>query len=121
MLQEVSIWSQAFCDFDNTNKNKVTVTAGQHAGLKGYIAVPATYFPFERLPLELRQRIYKLLFPLRRTVSLDHVSHGINYTYYSQRLDGRSMSVPLGTTDGIMMTNLPQTCSLIAIAMGFGY
>lgn len=84
MLQEVSIWSQAFCDFDNTNKNKVTVTAGQHAGLKGYIAVPATYFPFERLPLELRQRIYKLLFPLRRTVSLDHVSHGINYTYYSQ-------------------------------------
>lgn len=56
-----------------TDRNKVTVASGQHAGLKGYIAVPATYFPFEKLPQELRQRIYKLLFPPRRTVSLDHV------------------------------------------------
>lgn len=84
MLHEVSATqSRISCRSNKTDKNKVIVSAGQYAGLKGYIAVPATYFPFEKLPVELRQRIYKLLFPPRDFVSLDSVNSGTSSYSYS--------------------------------------
>jgi len=58
---------------------KVIVTSGPNTGVKGYIAIPATHFPFEKLPLELRQRVYKLLFPPRSKLSLDHVYYSNDY------------------------------------------
>lgn len=62
-------WSSEISN--KTNASKFILTSGPHAGLKGYVAVPATHFPFERLPLEIRQRVYKILFPQKDVVSID--------------------------------------------------
>jgi hypothetical protein len=50
------IWNFALTVF------QIAIESGPHAGHTGFIAVRQTYLPFDRLPIELRQSIYKLLF-----------------------------------------------------------
>jgi hypothetical protein len=41
---------------------QITIQFGPHAGHTGFIAIRPTHFPFDRLPVELRQSVYRLFF-----------------------------------------------------------
>jgi hypothetical protein len=94
VLQEV-MTSLPLIYFVSTQADNIqfTMTTGQHAGLKAWVALPATHFPFERLPIELRQRIYKLLFPPQDIVSLDSLTIRRDYIRQDQKFRSRKTAI----------------------------
>ncbi|KAL1587636.1 hypothetical protein WHR41_03633 [Cladosporium halotolerans] len=65
------------------------VPSGPYKGMTALVFAPASHFRFMKLPLELRQRIYKLVFPVMPEVTIGgcfaSVVHASSYTDGTRR------------------------------------
>ena len=91
------------------------ITSGPHAGKRAYVAVKANHFPFMKLPLELRQSIYKMVLGNKTAITITAKKLECARTHYKLvKASTRRLSYRVSSVSSLQNALLESdTCSLL--------